>query len=987
MYLNCHTYFSFRYGTLSPQALFDEACKNGVHKLVLTDINNTSGYIELLRICNENRDDHDLEIALGIEFRDGDRLLYIGIAQNNEGFEELNRFLSYHNTSEIPLPSVAPEFSRAYIIYPFGACDVVSLREHEFIGVRISEVMKIRSSPCREHLQKLVALQPVTFKDKTGYNIHRLLMAIGHNTVLSKLDRRLEAGPDEVMMPETKLIGHYWQYPQIVANTKTLLDRCRISFEFGVPKNKKTFAGSNREDHALLRSYALEGFRRRYDHYDDKAMQRLLHELGVIAAQQFEAYFLISRDIVEFARRKNFPHVGRGSGANSMVAYCLGITEVDPVELDLYFERFLNPHRSAPPDFDIDFSWKHRDEVIAYILDKYSTKHTALLATYNTFQGRSVIRELGKVFGLPKGEIDHIVDHPFETRDRDEITRLIFRYAEKLHDIPNNLSIHAGGIVIIEEPVYAYTATEIPPKGFPITHFDMYGAEDMGIHKFDILSQRGLGHILDAVKLVEKTRGVKIDISRTAQFKNDPKVNDLLRRGKCMGCFYIESPAMRMLLAKLQCDNYLTLVAASSIIRPGVARSGMMREYIYRHHNPGKFEYIHPKMGELMQETYGVMVYQEDVIKVAHHFAGLDLAEADILRRGMSGKFRSRKEFKKVEQKFFDNCREKGYPDGITQEVWRQIESFSGYSFSKAHSASYAVESYQSLYLKAYHPLEFMVGVINNFGGFYRTEFYFHEARMAGAVIEAPCANNSSYLTRLDGEKIYVGFIHLKSLKRRLGENIPRERQANGPYAGIEDFVRRLPVGLEQLNILIRAGAFRFTGKSKRTLLWEARLLFSEKKEVRHSLSMFEPPQTYKVPELEKRPFEDAFDEMELLGFPLCDPFLLLQSDGFGNVTATELLSRKGKIVEIVGYLMTTKNTHTKDHKLMHFGTFLDRNGEVFDTTHFPGVAKRFPFRGKGFYRIRGKVVQDFGYPMIEVTSMTKEPMVHRHKGEVQVVR
>jgi DNA polymerase-3 subunit alpha len=435
---------------------------------------------------------------------------------------------------------------------------------------------------------------------------------------------------------------------------------------------------------------------------------------------------------------------------------------------------------------------------------------------------------------------------------------------------------------------------------------------------------------------------------------------------------------MRMLLGKLECSDYITLVAASSIIRPGVARSGMMREYISRHHNPNNFEYIHPKMGELMKETYGVMVYQEDVIKVAHHFAGLDLAEADILRRGMSGKFRSRAEFKRVEQKFFDSCRQQGYPDAITNEVWRQIESFSGYSFSKAHSASYAVESYQSLYLKAYHPLEFMVGVINNFGGFYRTEFYFHEARMAGANIEAPCVNTSDYLTKIIGKDIYMGFIHLKSLEQKIGQGIPAERERHGKYTSMENFVHRIPLGLEQINILIRIGAFRFTGKSKRTLLWEARLLFGEKKETRHSMTIFESPVSYTVPHLEKRPYEDAFDEMELLGFPLCDPFSLLENNYFGNVKAAELKKRINKQVEIVGYLVTTKNTHTKDHKLMHFGTFTDQEGMVFDTTHFPNTSMKYPFRGKGFYRIRGKVAEDFGYPMIEVSYMLKETMVHK---------
>lgn len=982
MYLNCHTYFSFLYGALSPEELFDEARKNKVRKLVLTDVNNTSGYVELLRLCKERKEEYALEIAAGIEFRDGDTLLYIGIAQDNAGFEELNRFLSHHNAKEIPLPAKAPEFSGVYIIYPFGSCNPECLEENEFIGVRTGDVSRIARSQYRDDLHKLVILHPVTFRDKVGFNMHRLMRAIDGNTLLSKLEKNLEANPNEVMMPEPELLAFYWRYPQIITNTNTLLEHCRIEFDLGVPKNKELFSENRKKDHALLRTYALEGFNRRYEQYNSYAMQRLLKELDVIAAQRFEAYFLISRDIVEFARHKNFAHVGRGSGANSMVAYCLGITEVDPIELDLYFERFLNPYRSSPPDFDIDFSWKDRDEVTNYIIEKYTPAHAALLATYTTFQGKSIIRELGKVFGLPKSEIDTIVDHPFEMRNRDNITRLIFRYADRLHDVPRNLSVHAGGIVITEKPIYAYTATVIPPKGYPITHFDMYGAEDLGIHKYDILSQRGLGHIKDTVEIVEKTRGIKIDITQTTGFKQDQRVNKLLREGRCMGCFYIESPAMRMLLGKLQCSDYITLVAASSIIRPGVARSGMMREYIYRHHNPGKFEYIHPKIGELMKETYGVMVYQEDVIKVAHHFAGLDLAESDILRRGMSGKFRSRAEFKRVEQKFFDSCKAHGYPDAITNEVWRQIESFSGYSFSKAHSASYAVESYQSLYLKAYYPLEFMVGVINNFGGFYRTEFYFHEARMAGANIGAPCVNASDYLTKIIGTDIFMGFIHLKSLEQRIGQLIPKERERHGLFTGMENFVHRIPLGLEQINILIRIGAFRFTGKSKRTLLWEARVLFGEKKETRHTMTFFESPVSFTIPHLEKRQFEDAFDELELLGFPLCDPFSLLENKDFGNAKASQLKQKVNKQIEIVGYLVTTKNTHTKDHKLMHFGTFTDCEGMVFDTTHFPNTAKKDPFRGKGFYRIRGKVVEDFGYPMIEVSHMLKETMVHKHPEE-----
>ncbi len=980
MYLNCHTYFSLTYGTMSPEALFREARKNRVSQLIITDINNTSAHIEMLRICEENRKAYDLRVGTGIEFRQDNRLLYIGIARNNAGFEALNRFLSAHNASGEPLPRFAPELDDVFIVYPHRGRNPEELRENEFIGIRTDEVFYVSRPPLIDHLHKLVILHPVTFADKTGFNVHRLLRAIGENTLLSKLDKRLEARENERMMSEPELLSYFWQYPQIISNTRTILEQCRLDIPLHGNKNKQIFGESKTGDHQLLRKLAFEGFRERYTTYNSRAMQRLLHELNVIEERRFEAYFLITHDIIRYARHRNFAYVGRGSGANSMVAYCLKITEVDPIELDLYFERFLNPYRSAPPDFDIDFSWKDRDEIIRYLFDKHGTDHTALLATFNTFQGRSVLRELGKVFGLSKSEIDSAVDRPVEVRNKDRITRLIFRYGERLQDIPRNLSIHAGGIVITDRPVYAYTATEIPPKGFPITHFDMYGAEDIGIHKFDILSQRGLGHIKDAVHYIGQNRGIRIDISRTDRFKKDPKVNSLLRQGRCLGSFYIESPAMRMLLSKLKCDNYLTLVAASSIIRPGVARSGMMREYIYRHHHPGKIEYIHPKMGELMSETYGVMVYQEDVIKVAHHFAGLSLAEADILRRGMSGKFRSRNAFKKIEQKFFDNCKKKGYPDHITSEVWRQIESFSGYSFSKAHSASYAVESYQSLYLKAHFPLEFMVGVINNFGGFYKTEFYFHEARMAGARIEAPCVNKSAYLTSIEGDTIYIGFIHLKSLEQQTGRLIPAERIRNGPYKNLEDFVHRIPAGPEQVNILIRIGAFRFTGIPKRELLWNARLLFGKRKQTSYTRGIFDMPvKHFRLPPLETSPHENAFDELELLGFPLCDPFDLLEDENADTCTAREMLQYAGENVVMTGYLVTTKNTHTKGHELMHFGTFLDRNGLMFDSTHFPDTARKHPFRGKGFYRMEGKIAVEFGFPMLEVSNMQKLSMAHKN--------
>ena len=998
MFINCHTAFSFKYGTLKVEDLFNEAKRCGVRKLILTEINNTASYIEMLRLCEEKtpvdgtdltafgKEAYLLEIAVGIEFRRENQLLFIAIAQNNDGFEAINRFLSHHNLNNIPLPDRAPEFENVFVIYPFGKAEPDLLRKNEFIGVRMHQLNQL--SFCnlyKKYKEKFVVHHPVTFANKIDFNVHRLLRAIDNNTLLSKLAEEQQALPNEMMMPEKELEKIFSNYPELIRNTQYLIEHCTIDFALKADKNKKTLTGTEEGDWDLLVTKAWEGFQLRYDVSQPVLRERFQRELNIIKSKGFCAYYLIAYDLLQFAKRQGFDYVGRGSGANSVVAYCLEITNVDPIELDLYFERFLNPERTSPPDFDIDFSWDDRDAIYDYIFSRYGKDHVCLLGTHVTYQKRSVLRELGKVFGLPKEEIDAIVEEPIRHRERDHITELVFKYAEHIKDLPANISIHAGGVLITEKPIYAYTAIQFPPKGYPVSHFEMHNAEDMGIFKFDILSQRGLGHLKETVKHVKRNQGIDVDIHRFHEFKKDEKIKKLLRDSKAMGCFYVESPAMRMLLGKLRCEDYLTLVAASSIIRPGVARSGMMRTYIERFHlvsNGGKYEAIHEKIDELMKETYGVMVYQEDVIKVAHHFANMTLTEADVLRRGMSGKFRSREEFQRVEESFFENCRQLGYEQHVIARVWYEIESFSGYSFSKGHSASYAVESYQSLFLKAHYPLEFMVGVINNFGGFYRTEFYFHEARMSGAKISAPCVNRSDHLTTIYGEEIFIGFIHLKSLEHKIAKLIPEERQQNGPYTSFHNFLRRIPAGLEQVRILIRLGAFRFTNKTKQRLLWEAMLYLSNQnanKRKMQSTSLFDTePKEYPLPMLHRQPLEDAFDEIELLGFPLCDPFLLLATSERGDTIAKELMSKIGKNVKMVGYVVTTKNTSTLKGELMHFGTFYDKDGEVFDTVHFPDVTKRYPFRGRGFYEIRGKVVEDFGIASIEVTYMNKLPMVSK---------
>jgi DNA polymerase III alpha subunit len=467
----------------------------------------------------------------------------------------------------------------------------------------------------------------------------------------------------------------------------------------------------------LLENLARTGLVKRYGKDHKEAKKRVEKELKVIDDLNFSSYFLITWDIIRYSNSLGFMHVGRGSGANSIVSYCLGITDICPIELDLYFERFLNENRKSPPDFDIDWSWQERDTILEYIFKRFGAEYVAFCGTNVEFKYRSIFREVGKVFGLAKEELDALAKKRVQEEHDNSIVRLVTEYGKMLEKYPNQRSMHSCGIIISEEPITNFTVLEMPPKGFPIVLFDMYVAEDIGFDKFDILSQRGLGTISDAVKIIEENQGKKIDIRNVSIFKNEPKCNEMLSLGRTIGCFYIESPAMRGLLRRLKCSDYKTLVAASSIIRPGVAKSGMMREYLFRHNNPTKFEYFHEVFEQELGETYGVMVYQEDVIKIALHYGGLPAAYGDILRRAISGKSRSIAEVQAVKDQFLASCKGKGYPEDLSLEVYRQIESFAGYSFCKAHSASYAVESYQSLYLKAYFGIEFMVAAINNRGG------------------------------------------------------------------------------------------------------------------------------------------------------------------------------------------------------------------------------------------------------------------------------
>ena len=985
MYLNCHSYYSLRHGVLSIDQLVWQAKLLGISAMAITEINCSTSLFDFYSACQKN----NIKPIAGIEFRDEQhQLLYIGIAKDEDGIYELNSILSDANLQQIPLSKKAPICQHCFIIYPLSK-HPKKLHKNEYVGIHYSQLNNLHQYNIDR--QKLLVHQPVTFLNKasnkrvekhTGINLnelHILLRAIDTNSLISKLNTNQKPNKDENFIDPNMLESYFKNHVYILENTQKIIDQCHFNFDFTTPKNKQHFK-SPLTDTKHLKYLTWKGFKSRYKANNQTAIERVKHELAVVEELNFTSYFLITWDIIEYSKKQGFYHVGRGSGANSVVAYCLGITDVDPIELNLYFERFINASRTSPPDFDIDFSWKDRDYIYEYLFKKYGPDHIALLGTISEFKHKSILRELAKVNGLPKQEIEQLIYHPEAAKDQVSIKILTYAAYVQKHHFPNLRSIHAGGVLISQKPITYYTELDLPPKGYPTAQFDMYIAEDIGLDKLDILSQRGIGHINDSVKLVKDNKGIDLDIHQVDRFIKDPQLNKMLSTGNTIGCFYIESTAMRALIKKLNCDNYITLVAASSIIRPGVAKSGMMRAYIERHHNPNNVVYPHPIFKQHLEETYGVMVFQEDVIKICHHFAGITLEDADIIRRAMSGKYRSKAAFQAIVNQYFENCKAKGYSKELTNEIWHQISSFAGYSFAKGHSASYAVESYQSLFLKTYFPLEFMVGVINNFGGFYNTATYVHEAKRLGAEILLPCVNKSQHLTTINGIQIYLGFTHVERLEYKFAQNIITERMQNGHFETLENFMQRLNVGIEQIILLIRIGAFNFTGKSKKTLLWEAHTLYqnnSNNLEYQRN-SLFEINSIeYAYPQMKDSLIENALDELELLGFTVSASYFdLLKTKQRTKISGDNLDVYIGKKVRIMGQLIHIKNVTTTNGKRMSFGTFIDNNNSLFDTINFPTSLAKYPFTGNGIYLIEGEVTQDFKHPSIEVSKMARLPLI-----------
>jgi error-prone DNA polymerase len=985
--LTVRSSYSLMWGTAYVKQVCLAAKRLGYDRLALTDTDNLYGLWPFLRTCRQE----GLTPMVGAEVTDPMRKQRaVCLVEDEGGYRNLCRLLTRrHMDTEFDLQAVLPNYATGLVVLTQSA-DL--LRTWHAAGVTVAAALP-RKPPapshalCRtaRHLGIPLAATPGSFfLQPQDAAVHRLLRAIDRNTCLSRLAADDLAPADAWLAPPAEYGRRFAILPEAVRATHEIAERLAFSGpQFGIvmPPFKNEAA---RNPARRLRRAAYAGARRRYgQELSEAVVERLEHELRSITDMGFAAYFLIVRDIVRRSPRT----CGRGSGAASLVAYCLAITNVCPLKHNLYFERFLNPGRTDPPDIDVDFAWDERDDVLHSVLEQHRG-HAAMVANHVLFQPRMAIREVAKVYGLTDAEIGRVAKrlprfwHAGESESelldglqkRPESKALefpppwpeILAYAQRIIGTPRYLSVHPGGVVLTPRPIDEYVPLQRAPKGVPIVQWEKDAVEDAGLVKIDLLGNRSLGVIRDAIGNL-RTNGEAFDDFHWEP-EDDLPTQQSLAQGRTMGCFYIESPAMRLLQQKSKVGDFEHLVIHSSIIRP--AANDFIREYIRRLHG-GQWDPIHPLLTEVLNETFGIMVYQEDVSRAAVALAGFSHAEADALRKVMSKKDRQH-QLQDFKNRFYAGARTQGVSEDQVAAIWDMMMSFSGYSFCKPHSASYARVSFQAAYLKLHHPAEFMAAVISNQGGFYSTFAYVSEARRLGLTILPPDVNASEIHWTGRDDVVRVGLLSIKGLAAETQQRLV-DRRRPGPYHSMRDFLDRVRPAEDEARALIHCGALDGlnSGGNRAALMWQLAGWLKTRSAVSipQTRSLFgvadQTPTDYLPPLPPENEHDRLRREFAVLGF-LCDrhPMELYAAarQKLHAVKAADLPRYLGRRVRLAGWLITGKVVTTKHGDPMEFLTFEDETG-IVETTFFPQPYHRFCHmldRARP-YLLTGKVEEDWG--------------------------
>jgi error-prone DNA polymerase len=979
--LHCHTNYSMLDGASHPEELLDWAQELGMDHLAVTDHDGLYGIVRFWRGALER----GIKPIVGAELTlDGQYHLTL-LARDNVGYSNLSRLISHaqlsHSKGQSSLPFAALANHREGVICLSGcsrgeiASDLLAHREREALASAkryldvfgrenfwielqrhlLPEDQRLvrRLVNLADHLKVgIVATNNVHYAGREGHHLHDVLTCIANHTTLDEAGSLLRPNSEYYLKSTQEMEELFSDLPQAVGNSRAIAEECDVDLNFSAHRLPPFDLPPGETASSYLRRLCLEGVGRKYESVTEKILRQLDHELEVIERTQLAEYFLIVWDICRYAHERGIPAQGRGSAANSVVAYLLDITRVDPIAHNLLFERFLSEEANTMPDIDVDFSTDHREEVIQYVYDKYGEEHTAMVCNVVTFRARSAVRDVGKALGFPLPLLDQAAK-ALDTRKasavEDELERVngfahktaylpwrqLIELCREIDTFPRHLSIHVGGMIITAKPLVEIVPLEratMPAR--VVVQFNKDDVEDLGLIKIDLLALRTLSLVYEALELIREHRGVDLDLESIPL--DDPAVYDMLCRADTIGTFQVESRAQAQTLPRMRPQKFEDIVVEVALIRPGPLQGNMVHPYLQRRAGLEEVTYLHPALEPALAETMGVIIFQEQILKVAMAIAGFTPGEADMLRRAMS-RSRSHEAMEKLRGRFVRGALANGLDEETAHGVFDQLAGFAEFGFCKSHAAAFARTAYETMYLKAHYPAEFYCALLNAQPmGFYSPAVVVGDAKRHGVRILPVDVNRSVARCIVEDGHLRLGFSYVDGLGEASLE-ILEEARGDGPYYSLRDFCQRTRLARRVVENLIMVGAMDGWGKARRELVWElGGISYGE-----GEMDLSPPLEEIDLPQLS--PDEEIRMEYGILGLPVGDQMTALyrpRLERLGVLRSGELdRKRNGEKVRVAGLVVVRQRPPTA--KGFVFITLEDEDG-LMNVIVRPDVYERY---------------------------------------------
>lgn len=983
--LHCHSNFSLLDGASHPEDLVARAVELGMPALAITDHDGLYGVVRFYKSAQKA----GIKPIIGAEvtLEGGPHLTLL--ARDNGGYSNLCRLITRaqlrHSKGNPALDWSSLTTYRDGLVclsgcrkgkistlLAAGKRDVAlaaARKCHEIFGDSFFIELQNNLYPgdgrlCRQLVElaeslgiKCVVTNNVHYARKEGHRLQDVLTCIRNRTTLEK-SSHLRRMNREFYLKSTAEMAELWsEYPQALENSLLIASMCDVSLGFSSYRFPDFPVPDGETADSYLSKLSWQRAKKRYGEIlPEEVQSQLRYELELVRELGLSGYFLIVWDLMQYCRRNGIPAQGRGSAANSILAYILGITKVDPIRHKLFVGRFINEEMSSLPDIDIDVSTNHREQVIQYVYRKYGEEHTGMVCTFVTFQARNAIREVGKVLGMPPHILDQMAkavgSYGSEDIDKDlagleefrpyvtsESWQHFLSLCREIADFPRHLSIHVGGMIISSRPLSDMVPLErATMPGRVVCQWDKDSVEDAGLVKVDILGLRMLSLIHDVVVLVEKSRGIGVDLERIPL--DDEKVFDMICQADTMGVFQVESRAQMQTLPQTRPRSIEDLAIEVAIIRPGPLQGNMVHPYIRRRQGKEKVVYPLKRLKPILEETLGVILFQEQVLKVAVAVAGFTPGEADSLRRAMSRK-RSRRAMEEMKQRFVQGALRNRVSEKAARDIFSKLESFAEYGFCKSHAAGFALLVYQSAWLKHYYPAEFYCALLNNQPmGFYTPEVIVGDARRHGVMVLPVDVNRSDGLCTVESGKLRLGFRYVKGMGEAAVASLEKAR-SDAPFSSLQDLYLRTGLSRQVMENLILAGAMDSFGKPKRQLLWELGIL---ERQGRGGM-MLDMPDSYQVPLPGMSELEEVAAEYKVQGLSArVHPMQVLRNgiSRDGVMKSSEVLSLfPGTRVRTAGYVVCRQAPRTA--KGCVFLTVEDETG-LTNVVVRPSVYQKYRF-------------------------------------------